>query len=339
MQQLVATGQSMKLLRNRPAASGQVARFTLGRFRDSAGPGELLLTIQLVRAKKASYRESKLCQRSYMIAGLEKFTISIAEVIGVFVMIFAIAWIVERRHPIERSQSKSEILMDYKLAFANIILATAFGPISSTIIASLITMAGGGLIALRADGWWFPLALVVTVLAVELQGYWFHRLQHSVPLLWSMHSLHHSAEAMTTATGARHFWFERAIMVSFLPNVAMVFKLPPEILWVMPFLYLTEQLVHMNAKIPLGPLIFVFNTPQFHRIHHSLLPQHHDKNFCKNLPILDIIFGTAWIPGKDEYPRTGLVNEKPASLFEGLIWPFRHVPIFRRLVNLAAVSR
>jgi hypothetical protein len=63
-------------------------------------------------------------------------------------------------------------------------------------------------------------------------------------------------------------------------------------------------------------------------------PRHFDKNFCKNLPILDIIFGTAWIPGKDEFPRTGLsTTGKPASVLEGLVWPVRNVPLVRRLLR------
>jgi len=268
-----------------------------------------------------------------MIAGLEKIAVLTTEAVGVSVFIYAITSIIERRHPIQPHQPKSEVVLNYKLAFANIVLSTVFGPISGAIAAMLIGMAGGGFIALRADGWWFPLSLAITILAVELQGYWFHRLQHGVPFLWSMHSLHHSAEVMTTATGARHYWFENAIMASFLPIAAMVFKIPPEILWVMPFLYLTEQLAHMNAKIQFGPLMFVFNTPQFHRIHHSIELRHRDKNFCKNLPVLDIIFGTAWIPGKDEYPATGLTSEKPRGLLEGLVWPIRHVPAIRKLVG------
>ncbi len=248
--------------------------------------------------------------------------------------IVAVAWVLERRHPIEPGQSKSEIFLDYKLVFANVILSRAFAPISGAIMAMGVNMAGGGFITLRADGWWFALSLAVVIFIVELEGYWFHRLQHCVPFLWSMHSLHHSAEAMTAATGARHYWVEGAIIAAFLPSLAMVFRFPHQILPYMPYLFIAEQLAHMNARVQLGPLTLVFNNPQFHRIHHSVEPQHYDKNFAKNLPILDVIFGTAWIPRKDEFPRTGLsTKEKPASLLEGLVWPLRHVSAARRLLG------
>jgi sterol desaturase/sphingolipid hydroxylase (fatty acid hydroxylase superfamily) len=268
-----------------------------------------------------------------MIASLEQFGGLIARVVALYLAIFAVAAIVERRHPIESGQSKSEILLDYKLVFANVILSRAFAPISGAIIAIGISVGGGGLIPLRADGWWFPFSLAVAVLAVEMEGYWFHRLQHCVPFLWSMHSLHHSAEAVTLATGARHYWLEQAVIAAFLPSVSMLFKVPPEILQVMPFFFVTEYLAHMNVKVRFGPLVYVFNTPQFHRIHHSIELQHRDRNFCKNLPIFDIIFGTAWMPGEDELPRTGLTNEKPASLLEGIVWPVRHFTAVRKLLG------
>jgi len=63
---------------------------------------------------------------------------------------------------------------------------------------------------------------------------------------------------------------------------------------------------------------------QNHRIHHSIEPQHWNKNFCKLLPLFDVIFGTAWKPGKDEFPKTELAGgEKPTGFLDGIIWPIR----------------
>ena len=269
-----------------------------------------------------------------MIAGLEKFAGDLALILGLNLFLFAAASIVERRHAVEPDQSRSEIFLDYKLVAANIFLTQVFAPVSGLIVAMGVSLAGGGFIPLRADGWWFPLSFAVVILSVELQGYWLHRLQHSVPFLWSMHSLHHSAEAMTMATGARHYWVEQAIIAAFLPGVAMVFKIPMEILRFMPLFFIAEYLAHMNMKVRFGSLMLVFNNPQFHRIHHSIEPQHRDKNFCKNLPIFDVIFGTVWVPGRDEFPRTGLTpRDKPVGLLEGAVWPLRHVPVVRRLLG------
>jgi len=52
--------------------------------------------------------------------------------------------------------------------------------------------------------------------------------------------------------------------------------------------------------------------------------EHQNKNFCKLLPLLDLIFGTAHLPAPDEFPPTGLgVGEKASGWLDGLIWPFR----------------
>ncbi len=217
--------------------------------------------------------------------------------------LFAVAWVVERRHPIEPNQPKSEIFLDYELGLASVILARAFAPITGVTVAMEVNKAGGGLIALRADGWWFPLSLGVVLLAVELQAYWFHRLQRCVPFLWSMHSLHHSAEAMSAATSPRKYWVEQAILSAFLPNVAMLFKVPAEVLLCTPYIFITEHLAHMNFRVPLGPLMPVFNNPQFHRIHHSVEPQHYDKNFVRTCRSSMSFLERPGYPVRDEFPR------------------------------------
>ena len=42
--------------------------------------------------------------------------------------------------------------------------------------------------AAQLPGW---LAVVLFIVVYDLGEYLFHRMQHRIPLLWSMHSLHH----------------------------------------------------------------------------------------------------------------------------------------------------
>jgi sterol desaturase/sphingolipid hydroxylase (fatty acid hydroxylase superfamily) len=142
-----------------------------------------------------------------------------------------------------------------------------------------------------------------------------------------MHSLHHSAETLTIITGARHFWLEDAIHTAVFPVMGMLFKMPPEVVTSIAALYIVpEGLVHANVRLSLGRFALVFNNPQYHRIHHSVQTQHRDKNFCRMLPLFDVIFGTAWNPGKDEFPATGLTPRETATRFlDGIIWPVRRL--------------
>lgn len=240
----------------------------------------------------------------------------------------------EQLFPIESGHPRAEVVLDYKLVSLNIFPNLLLSPATGACAALLVAAAGGGLIPLRADGWWFLLSLALFILANDLFAYWVHRAQHRIPALWAMHSLHHSAEAVTLVTGARHFWLEQMTLTAFFPVVAMLFKTPPAVVTAASFLYFTfDNCAHLNVRIPLGKFAVMLNNPQFHRIHHSIKAEHNNKNFCKMLPLIDYLFGTLWVPGKEEFPPTGLVSrEKPQGLLDGALWPLhrRRLPAVTR---------
>ena len=242
--------------------------------------------------------------------------------------IAAILWIArfcEKRFP-AGEQPSAEVILDWKLAALRIGINQVLSPITAACGMMLVNAAGGGWIHLRSDGWWFLFSVMLVILAVDFWGYLLHRAQHKFSVLWAMHSLHHSAEALSMITGARHFWLEEAVMTAVFPVLGIIFKIPPEVVTGFAALYLLpDGLVHMNVRLSLGRFALCLNNPQYHRIHHSVEPQHKDKNFCRMLPLFDVIFGTAWKPGKDEFPMTGLGSrEKPAGILDGIIWPVRH---------------
>ncbi|HVH75905.1 MAG TPA: sterol desaturase family protein [Stellaceae bacterium] len=232
---------------------------------------------------------------------------------------------VERVRPVERDQSRAHLLLDWKLAAVNIGLNSLFAPAAKASGAFIVNWAGGGWIALRADGWWFLPSFALVLLANDLFAYLWHRAQHKLPALWAMHSLHHSAEALNIITGARHFWLETVITTAFLPVLAILFKIPHAIVVaVVASALLPDGASHLNLRLPLGRFALLVNNPQYHRIHHSLEPQHQNKNFCKVLPLFDVIFGTAWRPGRDEFPAPGLLpHDVPAGFLDGIRWPLR----------------
>jgi len=250
--------------------------------------------------------------------------ISTAAVIGIILLI---ARQFEKRRPIEPDQSTFEVIIDWKLAGLRLVLGKLLSPVKNACIVMLVNAAGGGWIHLRSDGWWFVFSFIVLILAIDFWTYVVHRAQHKIPVLWAMHSLHHSAEAMTMVTGARHFWFEDIVITAAFPVLAMIFAVPPEVITPIAAFYflLGDGLAHLNLRVSLGRFGLCIQNPQYHRIHHSAEPQHQDKNFCKMLPLFDVIFGTAWKPGEDEFPKTGLGSgERATGILDGLIWPIRH---------------
>jgi sterol desaturase/sphingolipid hydroxylase (fatty acid hydroxylase superfamily) len=80
---------------------------------------------------------------------------------------------------------------------------------------------------------------------------------------------------------------------------------------------------HTNLRLSLGPLTPVVCGPQVHRIHHSRLPEHQDKNFAQMFPFIDVVFGTYWAPERGEFPPTGTQGlASDAPILRALVQPF-----------------
>jgi sterol desaturase/sphingolipid hydroxylase (fatty acid hydroxylase superfamily) len=160
-------------------------------------------------------------------------------------------------------------------------------------------------------------------------------MQHAFPMLWAMHSLHHSEESYNLITGLRDFWAEAALKAILVyPLLAIFLKVPSTFPAIAGVIYFVNHLcAHLNVRFSLGRFAIWFQNPQFHRIYHSVEPQHINKNFADLFPFWDILFGTAVAPGLGEFPKTGLFESKPQSLFEALVWPLRDSITYRRKTN------
>ncbi|MBL8512917.1 MAG: sterol desaturase family protein, partial [Betaproteobacteria bacterium] len=76
-------------------------------------------------------------------------------------------------------------------------------------------------------------------------------------------------------------------------------------------------------RVSFGSLTGVFAGPQYHRIHHSILHQHLNKNFAAMFPVWDRLFGTQYLPASNEFPPTGIVGVEHTDLGGTLLSPFR----------------
>lgn len=156
--------------------------------------------------------------------------------------------------------------------------------------------------------------------------YWFHRAQHVLPWFWAQHKIHHSETSLNVTTGNRHHWLEEPlrIFLVWLPIGLLFQQKPVTIAWLWSGFLLWGYFIHMNLRLPLGPLTPVFGGPQLHRIHHSNQPEHYDKNFAAFFPIIDIVFGTYCKPGRTTWPTTGLADgEDLNGLLRASLAPFR----------------
>jgi sterol desaturase/sphingolipid hydroxylase (fatty acid hydroxylase superfamily) len=276
--------------------------------------------------QQVSLETDPLCLGSdHVMQTLLEHAMQIVLQIDVMVVMVCIARILERRWPIA-STSLSEVIDDFKVVSVNVALRSLLAPLAAGCSGIILSTLGQGWIHLPTHGYWYLVSLIILVVISDLYHYAFHRLQHAIPFLWAMHSFHHSANAVTFVTGARHLWMETLLASAVLPIMPLLFQIPPDMQLILTLIYFfPDTCAHLNVRFPMGRMITLVNSPQWHRIHHSAMPEHRDKNFASLLPLWDILFGTAWIPKPDEYPVTGFDPPVRVSVIDSIIWPFRHL--------------
>ena len=243
---------------------------------------------------------------------------------------FLIGLVVERLAIADRSITKANRAFNCAYTvFFQVFDFTAGSLFAMYVYSVAVKMPGKGLISLPvSDRGILPFAIILAFTSSILRDffyYWFHRLQHASRWLWAQHALHHSDECMNVTTTWRHHWLEMPMeTVAVIVPAAILFK-PPIV--TIPLAYLITQgmsyFIHLNSRISLGPLTPIIAGPQTHRIHHSKLPEHIDKNFAAIFPLWDVIFGTYYHPKKGECPPCGLASGETVHSFRyALLMPF-----------------
>ena len=250
----------------------------------------------------------------------------------VWLCVCLVGLLVERLAPAERGQSLRHLGLDLGYGAVATVIVTLLNPALGAIGIAVVNACGGGLIQLADGGWGLVPSAIAFVVAMDLMEYVFHRAQHAIPFLWSMHSLHHSEPALNVTTTTRAFWLEAGIKAVFVyPVVGILFHATPAVYAIYGLCQFYHFVNHMNLKVHFGRWWVVLNGPQFHRIHHSVEPKHFDRNFAAFFPIFDLLFGTHHRPMPGEFPATGLdTRAVPRNLMEATIWPLRHLRSRRR---------
>ena len=229
-----------------------------------------------------------------MRAGLLAYepAIRLAAFAGVFAVMAAWEWIVPRRkQAIGRTwrwpNNLGVVVVD--ALFVRILFPTA-----AVGLALIAEAQGFGLFNMVAFPWW--IAVVLSVVILDLAIYLQHVLFHAVPALWRLHRMHHADLDIDVTTGLRFHPIE--IVLSILIKFAVIAVLGAPAAAVLIFevlLNATSMFNHSNVRIPAGidrVLRWFVVTPDMHRIHHSILSRETNSNFGFNLPWWDHLLGT-----------------------------------------------
>ncbi|HAS44264.1 MAG TPA: hypothetical protein DCS93_27545 [Microscillaceae bacterium] len=156
--------------------------------------------------------------------------------------------------------------------------------------------------------------LLVAFFLVEFIYYWYHRLSHEIPLLWTIHHTHHSSPWFNFTTAGRLNWLGKfTAPVFYIPLILIGFS-PVMITLLLAFSLVYQIFIHTEMVGKLGFLEGLFlNTPSAHRVHHASNEGYLDKNYGGTLIIFDRIFGT-YRPEKDHTKygvTTGFLGHNP----------------------------
>jgi alkylglycerol monooxygenase len=141
---------------------------------------------------------------------------------------------------------------------------------------------------LPSGAWWAPpLAFVLLDFVYYVQ----HRLEHAVPLLWAIHSVHHQSRDFNLSVSVRAGALSSLSTLGFHCLLALC-GVGANLYTIVVTIHLALVFtLHARTKFTLGPGRF-FNAPVLHRVHHGSESRHIDKNFGGVFMIFDRLFAT-----------------------------------------------
>jgi len=164
---------------------------------------------------------------------------------------------------------------------------------------------------------------VIFLIGEDIILYWTHRWFHGAKM-WKYHAVHHSSEELEWISAAR-FHPINLFLGSVAADVIMLFAgISPNVFLILgPLTTAHSAFVHANLDWTLGPFKYVIASPVFHRWHHTAAERGGEKNFAATFPILDVIFGTFYMPAGELPDRYGIADRTfPEGFGAQLVHPF-----------------
>ncbi len=167
------------------------------------------------------------------------------------------------------------------------------------------------------------LQAIEILLLGDLIGYWSHRLFHG-RTLWPFHAVHHSSTQVDWLSAVRLHPVNDVLsrLIQVVPILLSGFS-PALVAGYVPFLTFHAILLHANVPWTFGPLRYVISSPAFHRWHHTTEAEGQDKNFAGLFPLVDLLFGTFYMPPGRQPRDFGVTGDPvPDGLWAQLCYPF-----------------
>lgn len=258
-----------------------------------------------------------------------------AAMVGSIYLFFALIELAMGKFLNKEKTTRSDIWIEVILTlfFPIVVVPTIF-----MVAETLMTTYMPGAVGVIGHWPWYAL-LLCFLIGDDMTQYWWHRLSHALPWLYSLHRAHHDVAYMSV----RLVYRNSLIYYMFMPGI-----------WISAFLvamgglevYSVYLVVKMTViigahssvpwdeklyKNPVGARIMwvlerLISTPSTHHMHHgrhlSDGVTHYKGNYGNLLFFWDVLFGSARITRA--YPASyGVENLKPVPWYQLVFTPFK----------------
>ncbi len=250
---------------------------------------------------------------------------------AVIVAIFVAMFVLERIFPLRHSTRVTIA----RLIVNGVVTALAFAtaallvrPAVDTFLARNAEQPFGLIHIFDMPAW---LKAIIAFLLMDLAFYYWHLLNHKVPLLWRFHNVHHTDPDLDVSTGFRFHFGEVALSAVFRVVQVVVIGMSIWTFAIYEIVFQANTLFHhSNMRLPIGferVLNRLLVTPRMHGIHHSQVRNETNSNYSVVLPWWDWLHRTVRLNIPQSQVNVGIAGY--ARPEDNRIWHLITLP-FRR---------
>lgn len=209
---------------------------------------------------------------------------------------FAVLTIIERRRPLRKRREADPRHLVRNLAVAGLTAAVTAAlqiPLLQPVARKTRDRRLGLLYRLPLPR---PMRVAAGVLLLDYTLWWWHWMNHRLPLLWRFHLVHHVDLDLDSSTAVRFHFGEMSLSVLFRAAQFLVLGIDPAAatIW-QTALFVSILFHHSNTRLDADferRLARWFVTPRMHGIHHSTVREETDSNWSSLLSCWDVLHGT-----------------------------------------------
>ena len=246
-----------------------------------------------------------------------------------------LAWS-ERRRGLRARSDPSRERVGTNLALAGLtagITAAAMNPIVDPLSGWVANKRVGIVQRLPIPEW---LRDAVAILLLDYTLYLWHVGEHTVPLLYRFHQVHHADLDLDVSTAARFHFGEFLLSVPWRAAQIVAIGVSPRALSTWQHLTMLSVLFHhSNVRLPLWlerrVALFIM-TPRLHGIHHSIVANEQNSNWSSGLTVWDRLHGTyrANVPQEDVVIGVPAFRQpEDVTLSKSIVMPIKPLPSWR----------